>query len=170
MKHDDVVTKCYELLRTLTPAQCIAIDHLDAGATHQAAADAAGVHRVTVTRWARHHPAFQAELNRRRQERAERIADRMSDVALAALDVIADSVSGGDVVTALACIRLFRIDAHLADQLDRAKRAHVTAEAILDDEASAIEHARLFQLRDPKYRDLVAMQRVEALHQEVAST
>jgi len=170
VNRDDMITECYELLRTLTPSQCIALDHLDAGATHQTAADAAGVHRVTVTRWARHHPGFEAELNRRRQERAERIADRIGEISTAALDVLGEAINDGDTETALACLRLFRLDTLVADQRERGRRSHLTADAILDDEAASIEHARIFQLRDPMYRDLVAMQRVEALHEEVPST
>ena len=61
-------TASYRPLHQLTASQQLAVTALAAGATHGEAAEEAGVHRVTVTRWARHHPAFIAELNRLRAE------------------------------------------------------------------------------------------------------
>jgi len=52
-----------EALVSLTPTQQVAVEALIAGGTHQSAAEAAGVSRETVTRWAGHLPAFQATLN-----------------------------------------------------------------------------------------------------------
>ena len=66
-------TDDYSWLREVSDRQVLAIDTLVAGGTHQEAAAAAGVHRVTVSNWARRHPGFMAEVNRRRGElRAQR--------------------------------------------------------------------------------------------------
>ena len=53
-----------ESLHCLTDRQLLALDALLAGATQAEAAEAAGAHRVTVTKWASRHPAFVAELKR----------------------------------------------------------------------------------------------------------
>jgi len=50
-------------LLELTPAQQVAVEALAVGATQQATAEAVGVTRETVTRWAAHVPAFKATLN-----------------------------------------------------------------------------------------------------------
>ena len=52
----------------LTPAQRKAVDALAGGASHAAAATAAGVNRVTVTNWTNHNPAVRAELERLHSE------------------------------------------------------------------------------------------------------
>ncbi len=64
-------TERYDLLLQLDPKQAKALEVLAAGGSHEAAAEAAGVHRVTVTRWANHHPEFVAEMNRRRLDAVE---------------------------------------------------------------------------------------------------
>ncbi len=51
------------VLLELTPAQQLAVEALAGGGTQQKAAEAAGVTRETVTRWAGHLPAFRATLN-----------------------------------------------------------------------------------------------------------
>ncbi len=51
-------TDRYKVLRELNHAQTSALDVLIAGGTHAEAAETAGVHRVTVTRWVSNHPAF----------------------------------------------------------------------------------------------------------------
>ena len=55
-------------LHNLSARQLAALAVINAGGTHEQAATAAEVHRVTVTRWVNHHPAFVAELNRLRHE------------------------------------------------------------------------------------------------------
>ena len=61
----------YKVLHELSPIQATALGLLDTGVSHAEAALAAGVDRTTVSRWATRHPAFIAELNRRKEERAE---------------------------------------------------------------------------------------------------
>jgi len=51
----------------LTPVQHRAVADLAQGHTHGMADEAAGVHRLTVTRWAK-NPAFVEELDRLRSE------------------------------------------------------------------------------------------------------
>ena len=67
-----MATDRYEMLRRLSEQQLCAIEALIGGSSIQEAADAAGVNRVTVSRWRNHHPEFQAELNRRRDEKIGR--------------------------------------------------------------------------------------------------
>jgi hypothetical protein len=51
------------MLRDLTASHVAAATVLLGGGTHAEAADAAGVHRVTVIRWAHQHAAFIAHMN-----------------------------------------------------------------------------------------------------------
>ena len=71
------VTKCYQMLHDLTVEQQNTIDRLVAGDTDEQAAKAAGVHRVTVSRWRLYNPTFQAALNARRQEVWGASADKL---------------------------------------------------------------------------------------------
>jgi hypothetical protein len=91
-------TDDYSWLREVSDRQVLAIDALVAGGTHQEAAAAAGVHRVTVSNWARRHPGFMAEVNRRRGElRAQRTA-RLRELDEAALELDAAApVAGSDM-------------------------------------------------------------------------
>ncbi len=71
------------------------------GGTHAEAAHAAGVHRVTVTRWTNHHPAVVAELNRARTEALMRqrvAASRLTEKAIAVID---EALDDGDRAVAL---------------------------------------------------------------------
>jgi hypothetical protein len=77
-----------------------------AGGTHEEAAAAAGVHRVTVTKWANHHPAFIAEMNRARADLVHRTHSTVAEVTERALDVVRRAIEGGDVETALRVLRL----------------------------------------------------------------
>jgi hypothetical protein len=69
-----MATKGYKRLHGVTVKQQNAIDRLVAGDTDEQAAQAAGVHRVTVSKWRLHDPAFQAALNAPRSYRG--ISDR----------------------------------------------------------------------------------------------
>ena len=89
-------TKCDTMLqtRTLTVVQLNAVDALASGKNDKDVAEAVGAHRTTVTRWRLYHPAFIAELNRRRLEVWSNGADRlraMIPVALAAEMAMAES-------------------------------------------------------------------------------
>jgi hypothetical protein len=96
----------YQALHELDPQQVTAVAALAGGATHQDAADAAGVHRVTVTRWANYHPEFIAELNRLRADNATKAVAQVAQITNLALDAIEGAVSGGDVDAAFRWVRL----------------------------------------------------------------
>src|SRR5580704_17997880 len=82
-------TKCYKMLHDLTVEQQNSIDPLVAGDTDEQAAKAAGVHRVTMSRWRSHQPTFQAAPNARRQEVWCASADRLRSVPPRAFDTLA---------------------------------------------------------------------------------
>ena len=90
---------------TLTPAQIRAIDALMAGLGYETAAESAGVHRVTVSRWANHHPAFIAEMNRRRRELLAESADRIRRLDNLALRSVQERIENGDPGAADAWIK-----------------------------------------------------------------
>jgi len=92
----DAVTKIDKMLHTLTDAQLAAVDALLTGADQETAASAAGVHRVTVNRWANHHPEFQAELNRRRRQLVDQQMDRVRHIDNLALENLMRRVQAGD--------------------------------------------------------------------------
>ena len=67
-------------LYQLSEKQLRALDVLANGGTHADAAEAAGVHRVTVTKWCNSHPAFKADRNRRRSEMSFALADKAAQI------------------------------------------------------------------------------------------
>jgi siroheme synthase (precorrin-2 oxidase/ferrochelatase) len=83
----------------------MAVDALAGGATHDVAAQKAGVHRVTVTRWALHHPEFRAELNRRMSDAADEASALVVRVTNAALVTIENAVNKGDLDAAFRWLR-----------------------------------------------------------------
>ena len=76
---------------TLTHKQRVAVQALADGESVQAAADAAGVHRRTVTRWKGEDPAFVAELRHIQFGALE----RLSGLLLAQGDQVAGAVTDG---------------------------------------------------------------------------
>jgi hypothetical protein len=77
-------TDCY----MLSDRKELALARLLEGATHGEAAEVAGVHRVTVTRWRREDPVFIAEHNRRQAELSEGVMIRLRRLILKALAVM----------------------------------------------------------------------------------
>ena len=73
-----MTTDDYKALRKVSERQQIAIEALLEGVTHAEAAERAGVHRVTLSKWDAAHPGFQAELNRRRREHNDLRAARLA--------------------------------------------------------------------------------------------
>ena len=69
-------TGCDDLLQ-LAPRQEAAIELLLSGKCDAATAEALGIHRTTIARWRAAHPAFQAELARRRAELFGAAAERL---------------------------------------------------------------------------------------------
>jgi Helix-turn-helix of insertion element transposase len=77
----------------LKPQQATAVDLLVSGLTETAAAEAIGVSRVTLWRW-KQEPAFEAELNRRRQELWLASVDRLRSLVPKALDSLEAELEG----------------------------------------------------------------------------
>ena len=104
-------TDRYRLLHELNPSQARALDALDGGSTHGQAAEAAGVDRTTVSRWASRHPAFRAELKQRKADRAARNAERLQRLTEGALDAVEAAIAEGDAGSAFQWLRLSGLDA-----------------------------------------------------------
>ena len=102
-----VNTDRYQSLLDLSGSQLTALEIIETGGTHAEAANAAGVHRVTVTKWCHHHPAFIAERNRRQIERAERVAVITDAATIRAIEVVTAAIDTGDAETAMKWLRLF---------------------------------------------------------------
>lgn len=90
----------------LSERQHIAIDVLLMGGTHEQGAEAAGVCRTTVTGWVNHHVPFIAELNRRRQERSQRLSQLTGEALCKAMEVIIGRLEDEDLGAAVALLRL----------------------------------------------------------------
>src|SRR5262245_42807538 len=86
-------TNGYKRLHGLTVEQQNAVDLLVTGRTDAEAADAVGVHRVTITRWRLHDAHFQAALNRRRQEVWGESLDRLRALVPQALAVLEERLA-----------------------------------------------------------------------------
>jgi hypothetical protein len=94
----------------LSASQLIAVDGLMSGSSHAEAAEAARVHRTTVSRWATKDPDFIATLNERRQQVFSEAGDRLRSVLNRAVQVLADAVDSGDPEISLALLRLVGAD------------------------------------------------------------
>jgi len=93
-------------LAELSVAQEIAAEALATGATHAVAAEAAGVHRETVSRWAGHHPPFRAALGQHRATLAAEQADAVRRIRGRALALVEAQLDGADLSGALAVLRV----------------------------------------------------------------
>ena len=161
-----MATDNYSALLKLTAPQAVALDALDAGATHSEAADAAGVHRVTVTRWANYHPEFIAETNRRRTQRAELLAVRSESVTLSALDLVARACEEGDKVTALGWLRLVGLAGLLEAERTRGRSSPMSGAEVLAAEASAEGVGSLDALTSGMYRERAAQRLSDNLRED----
>jgi transposase-like protein len=93
----------------VTPRQQIAAEALAGGATHAVAAEAAGVARETVTKWAGHHHGFRAALDLYRESLATEQTARMTRIREKALATIEkrlddEATSLTDAVTVLRVV------------------------------------------------------------------
>ena len=79
---------------SLSEQQQTAINLIVSGKNFQTVADAIAVQRPTVSHWVHHHPGFQAELNRRRQELWADLVDGLRSLAPKALEVLARELDG----------------------------------------------------------------------------
>jgi hypothetical protein len=101
-----------ELIATLSPKQAVAVERLTGGATHAAAATAAGVSRETVTRWVSHHPGVQAALDRARYASSIETIDRVASIRSRALDVVAqhlDTLDPSEPVALAVAVTLLKV-------------------------------------------------------------
>lgn len=103
-------TKRRHLLHELSAKQAIALECLDARGSHLVASQGAGVDRTTVSRWTTKHPAFVAELNRRKRERSEETALRIRQTTLKALETVSVEIEEGDVGLSMRWLALFGRD------------------------------------------------------------
>lgn len=95
-------TRQTEAPRELTPAQDLALAALLAGQTQEAAAEAAGVTRQTVSEWARRDSLFIATLNQRRQDLWAGHTDRLRGLVGKAVDVLETGLDSPDERVKLA--------------------------------------------------------------------
>lgn len=110
MSQSTEATNDYDPLHDLSSRHLLALDALDSGATHEQAAERAGVHRVTVTNWSTKHPAFIAERNRRRHERARLFGDRIDAITSRAVEVVGSAIESGDVGAAFTWLKQTGLD------------------------------------------------------------
>src|SRR5688572_10217778 len=80
----------------LDPRQRDAIELILLGRSDRAVAAAVKVHRVTVTKWRLYDPAFQAALNRRRQERWDNSEERVRSLLRRAVKVFERQLRSDD--------------------------------------------------------------------------
>ena len=103
-------TECDDLLH-LTPRQETAVELLLSGKCDAATAEALGIHRTTIARWRAAHPAFQAELARRRAELFGAAAERLRGLIPKSLDVMEAALDGDHKLSAAqAVLRMAGLD------------------------------------------------------------
>ncbi len=117
-----------DVFRHLTPRQEAAVDLLFSGKSDTETAAALGLHRTTVSGWRRHHPAFVAELNRRRQELYRASSDRLRGMVSKALDALELALKGDCPIPSVTLI----LKLAAFDKVER-PTGHVDAECVLDE-------------------------------------
>lgn len=86
-----------EMLKVrLSPQQASAVDLMVEGACDAEVARVLGVHRSTVSRWRQFHPAFIAELNRRRDGTLDAAADQLRQTTRRAMAIIRERLDATD--------------------------------------------------------------------------
>lgn len=94
-----------DVWKVLTVAQERALEVLERGGTTKEAADAAGVVREVVSRWANHHPGFIAELNQRRLDRRRALATEVRAIDRLAIANVRAAIEAGDTAASFAWLR-----------------------------------------------------------------
>ena len=94
MTTDASADELRDALLTVTPAQQRAAEALANGATHADAAEAAGVRRECVCRWANHHAGFKALVASYRHALWVEQTDQRRALLGRALDVVAAHLDG----------------------------------------------------------------------------
>lgn len=98
------------LLHQLTPAQLLALDALDSGATQRQAAELADVDRTTVGRWSSKHPEFIAELNRRKIDRSRAMETLVGETTQLAIEQVRMAIESGDPALAIQWLKLCELE------------------------------------------------------------
>jgi hypothetical protein len=126
---------CYKRYRReneLSSAQIIVIHFLVRGHTDQEAADAAHVHRTTVTRWRLYHPTFQTELHRQREALWLNNLDRLRALMTRALDTLQRQLSSNSERAAYrAAASLLRVAARFGPPSGPTDEYHLLKEFYL---------------------------------------
>lgn len=117
--------------RELSAEQLHAAEMILSGATDSTVTRAVKVHRCTVARWRLFHPAFVAEVNRRRHSELQGIADRVRRLAVAAIGVLERQIADNgnpDTQTRAALALLRMAGAHSAAR----RTGHTSTEEMID--------------------------------------
>jgi len=160
-----------ELLAILSPKQAVAVERLAGGATHAAAATAAGVSRETVTRWVSHHPSVRAALAEARYASSIETIDRVASIRSRALDVVAqhlDTLDPSEPVALAVAVTLLKVLPVPAVPAERPEPAETLAYRHLEenrfhreamDEAGPIDESRpwVIEARRDLQAELVAL-------------
>jgi hypothetical protein len=140
-----MTTDSYKALRELSERQQIALEALLEGKTHAEAAERAGVHRVTVSKWSAGHPAFQAELNRRRAEINVQRAARLRELDAAALDAVAAQLETNDAEFAMKWLKLRGLDTAAAHVVTGPTDAERIIDELVKRESQKARDAEIFE-------------------------
>lgn len=132
----DSDTGRHQVLLRLDERQLAALDVLGAGGSHATAAEAAGVDRVTVTRWNTRHPAFIAERSARRLDRVREHNASVRSMVGRAVAVVTSRLDEGDLGAALAVLRLVGHQLNLPESGERTDPEEVY-NALVDAETQA---------------------------------
>lgn len=136
--------KRYKSLHELSATQAIAIEIIDGGGTHLEASEAAGVDRTTVSRWVVKHPAFVAEINRRRRDRAIESGIRIASITATSLRLVEEAITAGDL--AIATRWLMRFGPSL---LGSGEHAPLSADEVIEERRRALPAGgELFEMLD----------------------
>lgn len=145
-----------DLLR-LTIEQQKAIETLLTGASDREAAEAVGVNRETVTKWRLYHPAFQAELNYRRQELYEGNADKLRSLVPEAVIVLEGALKDTEnpAGRTKAALEILKMVGFCAESIRPS--GETSAEEIMKKAAERVHNEDLFDMTKPNIGDFDAV-------------
>lgn len=97
MKRNAAICDGFNGDNIMTDRHLLAINALATGEPITKAAEKAGVHRTTLSRWIHHNPYFMAELCKQRSEMRDSLRDKLVQAVYTASDAIVDGLNNPEV-------------------------------------------------------------------------
>ncbi len=147
--------------RQLSEKQLSAINLMVQGICDVEIGRAVGVHRATVARWRLFHPAFAAELNRRRHAEIQHTADRLRKLAMISIEVLEKQLEddSNPNLRFRAAITLLKMS---GVEIAAKEKKPLSAESILDETALMLRKRQHAIIDAGEYEEALRLSAVQA--------